>query len=238
MPIFKSYHPDVLCEYRSRNGRISLLTINLLVPTKITIWDWLLDSAYSPISRMHPHELAGYQNALTKERVSWGSVKQYSTFICSALVQKYGIRPGDTISLFSQNTIWYPVAMFSVLRAGGRVSGASPAYTVDEMTYALKMGQTKLFMTTPDNLEVALQAADNAGVPRSRIILLEGEEDGYVSLHDLIEIGRGFGRNQVPAFKIPRGKRNKDVCGFLSFSSGTTGLPKAVRFDPRLFDDC
>jgi 4-coumarate--CoA ligase len=179
---------------------------------------------------MKPHELAGYQDALTKERVSWGHVKQYSTFICTALVRKYGIREGDTISLFSQNTIWYPVAMFSVLRAGGRVSGASPAYTVDEMTYALKMGQTKLFMTTPDNLKVALEAADNAGISRDRIILLEGEEEGFTTLHDLIEFGRGIGRNQVPAYKIPRKKSNKDICGFLSFSSGTTGLPKAVCF--------
>ena len=42
-------------------------------------------------------------------------------------------------------------------------------------------------------------------------------------------MGKSYGpAGQSPAFKIPAGKANSDICGFLSFSSGTTGLPKAV----------
>jgi len=37
------------------------------------------------------------------------------------------LREWDTVALFSQNSIWYPVAMHATLRVGGRVSGASPA---------------------------------------------------------------------------------------------------------------
>jgi len=32
----------------------------------------------------------------------------------------------------------------------------------------------------------------------------------------------------VEEYKLKEGERNGDLCGFLSFSSGTTGLPKAV----------
>jgi acyl-coenzyme A synthetase/AMP-(fatty) acid ligase len=58
-----------------------------------------------------------------------------------------------------------------------------------------------------------------------------------------MEMGRREGE-QVDYFRIPEGKTNIDICeyeedlclagtnvfegGFLSFSSGTTGLPKAV----------
>jgi len=139
----------------------------------------------------------------------------------------------DTVALFSQNTIWYPVAMFAALRAGGKVSGASPAYNVDEMSYALKIGQAKFLMTAPSSMEVAVAAAENAGIPKENVFLLEGELPGYTGIKELIEMGKSYGeQGQIKAFKIPAGKKNKDVCGFLSFSSGTTGLPKAVRRIP------
>ncbi|KAF2101927.1 4-coumarate-CoA ligase 2 [Rhizodiscina lignyota] len=211
MVIFKSLQPP----------------INL--PTDITTWDWLFDSEIGAISKIPENELAGYQNCLTKERVNWEQVKEYSIYISTALVKEYGMQPGDTVSLFSQNSIWYPVALHGAVRAGGKVSGASPAYNVEEMTYALKVAQAKFIFTSPGSKDVGFAAAKEAGIPKERVFLLEGNIPGYPTIHDLIRIGKNYGESeQIPAFKIPPGKKNKDVCGFLSFSSGTTGLPKAV----------
>ncbi|OCL01262.1 4-coumarate-CoA ligase 2 [Glonium stellatum] len=208
--------------FKSRQPEIDL-------PTKITDWDWLFDSSYSPINTYPESQLAGYQNAVTKERVNWKQVKDYSTYISTALVKKYGLKEGQTMSLFSQNTIWYPVAMFGGLRVGAMISGASPAYNVEEMSYALKTAQAKFLMTTPGSMEVAAASAKEAGIPKQNVFLLEGELSGYTTIQDLIRIGKSYGESgQVPAFKISPGKSNRDVCGFLSFSSGTTGLPKAV----------
>lgn len=199
------------------------------MPTELTDWDWLFDSTYSPINNYPPEELNGFQNAATKERVNWADVKECSTYISTALVRRYGLREGQTISLFSQNTIWYPVVMFAGLRVGARISGASPAYNVEEMKFALKTADAKFLMTTPGSMEVASKSAEAAGMPKSNVFLLEGELPGYTTVQELIMIGKSYGEsNQVPAFKLPPGKKNKDLCGFLSFSSGTTGLPKAV----------
>jgi 4-coumarate--CoA ligase len=199
------------------------------VPTELTAWDWLFDSSYSPIKKHPADQLAGFQNALTKERVDWTDVKKYSTYISTALVKKYGLKTGNTVSLFSMNTIWYPVAMFAGLRGGAKISGASPAYNVEEMTYALKTADAKFLMTTPGSMDIAAASAKAAGLPQSNIFLLEGELPGYTTIKDLIRIGESYGDSgQTPAFKFQPGQKNKDVCGFLSFSSGTTGLPKAV----------
>jgi 4-coumarate--CoA ligase len=158
-------------------------------------------------------------------------LKEHATHLSTALVKNYGLRPTDTVALFSPNTIWYPVAMHSVCRVGGVISGASPAYNAEEMTYALKTASAKFLMTVPGSMEVAIVAAKAAGLRNEHIFLLEGKLEGFKSVQDLIEIGKGYGKpGQVPFFQIPKGKTNGEVCGFLSFSSGTTGLPKAVRY--------
>ncbi|KAL8851949.1 MAG: hypothetical protein Q9221_003160 [Calogaya cf. arnoldii] len=200
---------------------------DVTIPTDLTIWDWLFDSPYSPLARDGP--IAGYTNAITGERVDYSQVKAYTTYLSTALVKKYGFGEGETVALFSPNTIWYPVAMLGVLRAGGVMSGASPAYNVEEMTYALKTANAKFLMTIPSSMDVAVAAARKAGIPKDQIFLLEGNVDGHTTMKQLLEIGESYGREgQVSSFKIPQGKQNKDVCGLLSFSSGTTGLPKAV----------
>ncbi|KAL2391117.1 hypothetical protein RJ035_000556 [Blastomyces gilchristii] len=211
--------------FRSRHPEID-------VPTNITVWQWLFESPqFSVLHKYQPHELAGYTNAVTKERVNWVQVKEAATYASTALVRKYGMKEADTISLFSQNTIWYPVAMFAGLRAGGKVAGASPAYNIEEMAYALTKAETKYLMTSPNSLKVAVAAAKVAGILREHIFLLEGNVEGFTTFKDLQEIGKGYGeQGQIPPYTIPAGKTNKDICGFLNFSSGTTGLPKAVRY--------
>ncbi|KMP00403.1 luciferin 4-monooxygenase [Coccidioides immitis RMSCC 2394] len=137
--------------------------------------------------------MAGYTNAVTKERVNWAQVKECATYVSCM------------------------------------VAGASPAYNVEEMTYALKTADAKFLMTSPGSIEVAAAAAQKVGIPRKHIFLLEGEVQGYITFKQLQDIGRSYGENgQAPPFQLPVGRTNKELCGFLNFSSGTTGLPKAV----------
>ncbi|KAI0441142.1 hypothetical protein F4803DRAFT_563309 [Xylaria telfairii] len=213
MPIFKSKHP------------------NISYPENVTIWEWLFekDSKASPLNNYPEEQLAGYVDALTKERVSWKDVKEAATSISTVLVKEYGLGEGDTVSLFSQNTIWYPVMLFAAMRVGGVVSGASPAYNVEEMTYALRTANAKFIATHPTSIDIAAQSARNVGILKQHIFLLEGQLEGYTTIAALIERGQKYDHpNQVAYAKLPQGKKNKDVCALLSFSSGTTGLPKAV----------
>lgn len=97
------------------------------------------------------------------------------------------------------------------------------------MTYALKKADAKFLMTVPSSMDVAAVAAKKAGISKERVYLLEGELEEFTTMKTLLDIGKCYGQTgQIPSFKIPKGKRNKDICAFLSFSSGTTGLPKAV----------
>ncbi|EXJ80627.1 hypothetical protein A1O3_06911 [Capronia epimyces CBS 606.96] len=211
MPVFKSQQPPID------------------VPWHLPVWTWLFESEYSPLRNYKPDEIQGYTNAVTKEHLSYADLKVHSTHLSTALVRKYGLQQGQTVALFSPNTVWYPCAMFGTLRAGGVVSGASPAYNVEEMSYALKTAEAKFLFTVPGSMQVAAAAARTAGIPQERVFLLEGQMQGFTTMSELLEIGKSYGSSgQVEPFKLPPGKKNKDVCGYLSFSSGTTGLPKAV----------
>ena len=175
------------------------------------------------------NQIQGYTNAATKETVLYTDLKTHTTHLSTALVKKYGLKEGQTVALFSPNTVWYPVAMFGTVRVGGVVSGASPAYNVEEMTYALKTADAKFLFTVPGSMEVAAAAAKAAGIPQERVFLLEGQLKGHTTMQELLKIGASYGPDgQVEQFKLPKGKKTSDICGFLSFSSGTTGLPKAV----------
>ena len=176
-----------------------------------------------------PEDIKGFTNAITKEHLSYVELKTHTTHLSTALTKNYCLSQGQTVALFSPNTVWYPCAMFGVLRAGGVISGASPAYNVEEMTYALKTADAKFLFTVPSSMQIAAAAAKNAGIPLRNVFLLEGELEGFTTMKQLLEMGKKYGESgQIEQFRLPAGKKNKDVCGFLSFSSGTTGLPKAV----------
>lgn len=94
------------------------------------------------------------------------------------------------------------------------------------MTHALKTAKSKILITLPTSLNVALEAAQNAGIPSGNVLLLEGKNERFLNIQQLMEHGAQFTPEEP--FRIPRGKTNAQICGYLNFSSGTTGLPKAV----------
>lgn len=91
----------------------------ITVPEDLTTWEWLFESRqYSPLYTHADKPLGAFIDAETKERLDWAEVKLKSTALSSCFRTHYGLNPGDTVSIFGSNTIWYPVAMFAVNRAG------------------------------------------------------------------------------------------------------------------------
>lgn len=149
-------------------------------------------------------------------RLSFYEVKEVATHLSNALVRSYGLRPGDTVSLFAGNSIYYPVAIWAALRVGGRVNGASPAYGVEEMVHAMKTANSSIVFTLPSCLDIATQAAKVVGLGKDRIVLLEGSVEGTRNLEDLI--GEGKRLDEAPVWTMPTGSSNKDICGYVILS--------------------
>ncbi|KAG4262338.1 hypothetical protein FPRO04_12875 [Fusarium proliferatum] len=201
--------------YQSQNPTISF-------SPKQTLWSWLLES--KPLSS--DSNAPGFTDALTKEHISFESLKDYATTLSSALVTNYNISENDTVVVFAKNSIWYPVATLAAVRVGAVACGISPEYTVDECYYSLKTSKAKVIFATVDNFDTASAAAKKAGIAPENVLLLEGFRQGATSIQGILKSSKTLA--EAPAFEIADGKSNRDICAFLCFSSGTTGLPKAV----------
>jgi 4-coumarate--CoA ligase len=80
----------------------------------------------------------------------------------------------------------------------------------------------------PDSLAIAQEAAAQAGLPKNAVCLIEPLSTGKSSVPTIQElIQKHSKKTPVKPFKLGKGEAKTKVA-FLSMSSGTTGLPKAV----------
>jgi acyl-CoA synthetase (AMP-forming)/AMP-acid ligase II len=74
-----------------------------------------------------------------------------------------GFAKGGTFAIFMPNVPEYAVAFHGALAADGRCTTANPRYTARELGHQLADSRAKLLLTAPPFLDVARQAAAQAG---------------------------------------------------------------------------
>ncbi|KAK6387326.1 hypothetical protein LTS17_000593 [Exophiala oligosperma] len=203
------------------------------VPTDVSIWQWLFDNS-APNCKFNRHQTGGFRDANTGEFISFVDLRALAITLSTSLAAKYGIRPGSHVTIFCSNSIWYPVLTFAIVRLGAIVTGSSPEYGVEEMAYILKASESEMVFADNGSWVTVCNAAREVGLGSDRIILMGNQSEvrgqsGKTSIHDLIVEAKRKGEyGQIEAWVVPKGRSNKKVPSFLSFTSGTTSAPKGV----------
>jgi len=132
-----------------------------------------------------------------------------------------GIKHGDTIALYSPNTIIYPVVFYGATRAGATVTTVNALYNAAELNKQLIDSKARLLVTISLFLPVATAAIEGTAVEE---ILVCDAAEGYRSVMELL------------ASTAPEPVVNIDPANdvaVLPYSSGTTGAAKGVMLTHR-----
>jgi len=146
------------------------------------------------------------------ERLSFRELDALSNSLANGL-REAGLKAGERVYLALSNILEWPIALFGILRAGGTVVAANPRWNSEEVQHAIELVRP---------VRIVSDATSRAAVEMSGLPLLTIDPGHSGSFWSLIQ--------ESSPEPVPRLERDWETTeAVLFFSSGTTGLPKAVR---------
>ncbi|PVV01888.1 hypothetical protein BB560_003682 [Smittium megazygosporum] len=147
--------------------------------------------------------------------------------LASGFAHKLNIQPNQVVSIFSPNTIYYPVVVYGTLMLGGIVTLTNPTYTPREFAHQLKDSNSVAIATQSHLLKVTLEAIRLSGlnIPMQNIFLLDihpVNNSPYSHIEDL------YLDKPVKICRIGTEEEASKKVAVIQYSSGTTGLAKGV----------
>ncbi|KAE8234374.1 hypothetical protein CF326_g584 [Tilletia indica] len=151
---------------------------------------------------------------------------------------------GDVLFIFAPSQHDYPAAVLGCQLAGGTAALANPSYKATELAHQLRLvGNAKIILTLAANISTVEQAIESATTedesenglskiatpPRVWIFEEEHEQSWFKhaleSGHEVLDKEPTRAQDALDAVPIDPTEDTAVLC----FSSGTSGLPKAVR---------
>jgi 4-coumarate--CoA ligase len=197
-----------------------------------SIWQWIFEGDEIELGQSPPadpvlSQTRGFHDSATGEFLSFHDLKSIAITVSTILHREYDVRPGQKIAIVGQNSIWYPAAMLASSRLGAVVTLLPPGSMRDDLAYFLGTSKTSLVFCDEGAVDQVTAACKAIGIPEKSILRLDGPKHEINSFQGLRQ--RGESLDTLSYTKSWEPKYNEaSPCAFLSWSSGTTGKPKAV----------
>ncbi|KAF9004607.1 hypothetical protein BDQ17DRAFT_1240838 [Cyathus striatus] len=130
---------------------------------------------------------------------------------------------GEIVGIMGENSSEYITLVQSLLMITTPFALISSYSTRFELKHVLSLSKVTRIFVDAKFLPLVTRAAKEVGISADKIYILRGHVRTRKSVHDLI-----FNAWKNKITPVPVRQATKDTLAYLVFSSGTTGLPKAV----------
>ncbi|CAO3588900.1 unnamed protein product [Absidia cylindrospora] len=158
----------------------------------------------------------------TEEIRTFGQIKDDVLRLAAGLQDMYGFGQGDVLALFAPNSVDFVLPALGAIAAGGVTSPSNPRYSVTELVHQLQVSDAKILIAHPENIQVALEAAQVVGMPKRNLLVL-----GTTSMHGVLPFTVLLQARRATVAPLTAEEAQSRPC-YLCFSSGTTGKAKGV----------
>ncbi|KAJ9067782.1 hypothetical protein DSO57_1035698 [Entomophthora muscae] len=157
----------------------------------------------------------------TREKLTHRQLRELTDKVASGLFNKFNLRRGDCIAIFTPNSIMFPIVFMGALSLGVIVTTINPMYTEKEVSHQLKDSKAKMIFSYEKGLEVSINSVKQIQ-KECKIVSLGKCIAGSIPLSDV------YSDKSYQKLSFKSDSESKGEVALLAYSSGTTGLPKGV----------
>ncbi|XP_067207404.1 uncharacterized protein [Linepithema humile] len=162
------------------------------------------------------------------KKYTYAQAKDATSYIGRSL-RNMGLKKGDMVALVAPNYPDTVLGCLGILSGELIVTTMNPHLTADEMSRQLLMTKAKAVITAAEIVSTVLNATRSCLPPETPVIVIDDKTgpipEGSIPFDDLITRGKSL--------PLINPSITCDDVAVLPFSSGTTGLPKAVMLTHR-----
>lgn len=149
-------------------------------------------------------------------RLTYRELNIEANRFASALEAK-GLSPGDHVAIVSRNRAEYAVAFFGAAKAGTVLVNISTQYTPEQFTYALKKADVRFLFVEEPFLEATAEARKEV---KGAVVIGDDAPNSGESFAAFLDL--------ATTDEEPKVALDEDDPFCMTFTGGTTGLPKGV----------
>ena len=151
------------------------------------------------------------------ETHSFSAVMSSVDALAAALVNDFGIKPGDRVAVAMRNYPEWITAFAGILSAGGISVSMNSWWTKDELAYALEDSGASVLIADDERLDRGMATCDRLGIKMIGV-RMKSPRPGVIAWDDAV----------VPGTPAPSVDVTPDMDATILYTSGTTGRPKGA----------